>query len=99
MPDKRATAVGWLNKALTRRRMARRAKMVGMLAEAYDDITDGDNNTLKASRLINRLQTLMLYEHDTDGYVMDGDFSGAKQVANEYFGANDEAVTLDHAKR
>lgn len=88
----RASATGHTNRRIALRRMRYRTRQARMLSAAFRDVVDGDADTRKAARLLNRLLELCLYEQEVDARIADGDLDDAEKAAIRYLPVDRETA-------
>jgi hypothetical protein len=80
----RISPTGHISRRIAGKRMKHRAVTARLLTEAFDDISDGDNDNRRAARILMQLQELGMYEHHVDAQMYDGDLAGAEKSADLY---------------
>lgn len=87
----RLSPTGFISRRTAGKRMTHRVVTATLLREAFDDVTDGDNNNRRAASILMQLQEVNLLEYHVDALQFDGNLSDAEKAAERYLLKEDEA--------
>lgn len=80
----RISPSGTISRRTAGKRMLHRVVTAKLLREAFDDVTDGDNDNRRAAQILMQLQEVNLLEYHVDALQYDGDLANAEQAAERY---------------
>lgn len=86
----RISPTGTISRRVGRKLMGHSIVTTRLLREAFEDITDGDNDNRRAARILVRLEEYELYRHHLASLRYDGDLSGEEKAADQYLQTDDD---------
>lgn len=80
----RISPTGTISRRVASKKMVHLTNIARMLREAFDDVTDGDDDNRRAAKILMCLEEINLYQYHIEAHQFDGDLAGAEDAADRY---------------